>query len=82
MEQATADAWRRPAAITAQYIQYCFDTQPKAGTYTNYSWVEITLICAGSVTGLPIVRSQAIDGGGDALDVTLFQDFAVSQGEG
>jgi hypothetical protein len=44
MEQAAAGAWWRPAVITAQYIQYCFDTQPKAGPYTNYSWVEITLI--------------------------------------
>lgn len=33
-----------PAVITAQYIQYCFDTQPKAGPYINYSWELITLI--------------------------------------
>lgn len=44
MEQAAAGARWRPAVITAQYIQYCFDTQPKAGPYTNYSWLLITLI--------------------------------------
>ena len=58
MERAAAGAWWRPAVITAQYIQYCFDTQPKAGPYTNYSWVEITLIY-GSADG-PIMYPSDI----------------------
>lgn len=52
-----------PAVITAQYIQYCFDTQPKAGPYINYSWVEVTLIYGPGVPrdGPPFCYSAPVD---------------------